>query len=109
MYRGVLYKALEDHLDRKLITVVTGMRRVGKTTAVKYLLEKVAHDNKAYIDFEKIEHRHIFMQSSHKEVQIESKSNAALYTIHAQTTTAHSGTNQSRCTPISRAFAAPEG
>lgn len=71
MYRRVLYKALEDHLDRKLITVVTGMRRVGKTTAVKYLLEKVAHDNKAYIDFEKIEHRHIFMQSSYKEIQIE--------------------------------------
>jgi hypothetical protein len=47
------------------------------------------------------------MQSSHKEVQIESKSNAAFFTIHAQTTTAHSGTNQSRCTPISRAFAAP--
>ncbi|MCR9100565.1 MAG: hypothetical protein NXI25_11470 [bacterium] len=40
MYKRVLYKALEDHLDRKLITVVTGMRRVGKTTAVKYLLEK---------------------------------------------------------------------
>lgn len=71
MYKRVLYKALEGHLDRKLITVVTGMRRVGKTTAVKYLLEKVAHGNKAYIDFEKIEHRHIFMQSSYKEVQIE--------------------------------------
>ncbi len=79
MYKRVLYKALEDHLDSKLITVVTGMRRVGKTTAVKYLLEKVAHDNKAYIDFEKIEHRHIFMQSSYKEVQIESKSNAAFF------------------------------
>ncbi|WP_428408609.1 AAA family ATPase [Phaeodactylibacter xiamenensis] len=109
MCKRLLYKSLEDHLDHKLITVVTGMRRVGKTTAVKYLLEKVAHDNKAYIDFEKIEHRHIFMQSSYTEVQIESKSNAAFFTTPAQTAIAHSGTNQSRCTPISRAFAAPEG
>ena len=109
MYKRVVYKVLEDHLDRKLITVATGMRRVGKTTAVKYLLGKVAHDNKVYIDFEKIEHRHILMQSSHKEVQIESKSNAALYTIHAQTATAHPGITQSRYSLVYRAFAAPEG
>jgi len=71
MYKRNLFDPLEKHLSRKFITVITGMRRVGKTTAVKYLLEKIHHSNKLYIDFEKIEHRHIFMQPSYKEVQIE--------------------------------------
>lgn len=47
------------------------MRRVGKTTAVQYLLNEIEHENKVFIDLEKIEHRHIFNQPSYKEIQIE--------------------------------------
>ena len=71
MYNRRIFSELEAHLSSKLVTVITGMRRVGKTTAVRYLLEKVGHSNQVFIDLEKIEHRHIFTQSSYKEVQIE--------------------------------------
>ncbi len=45
------------------------MRRVGKTTAVRYLLDKVEHDNKLYLDLERIEYRHLFNQSSYAEIE----------------------------------------
>ncbi len=71
MHKRKMFGQLKAHLFSKLITVITGMRRVGKTTAVQYLLNQVEHDNKIFIDLEKIEHRHIFNQSSYKEIQVE--------------------------------------
>lgn len=71
MHNRKAFGQLERHLASKFITVITGMRRVGKTTAVRYLLNKVGHDNKVFIDLEKIEHRHIFNHPSYKEIQIE--------------------------------------
>lgn len=62
---------MEAHLSEKQITVITGMRRVGKSTALKYLLEKIPHDNKVYLDLERIENRYIFQQPTYKDVQID--------------------------------------
>jgi predicted AAA+ superfamily ATPase len=45
------------------------MRRVGKTTTVKYLLSKVLHSNKLYIDLERIEYRHLFNQQSYADIE----------------------------------------
>ncbi len=58
-------------MSQRYITVITGMRRVGKSTALKYLLGKVPHDNKLYLDLERIENRYIFQQNTYKDVQIE--------------------------------------
>ena len=52
MYRRQMYLDIEQHLLKKQVTVITGMRRVGKTTAAKHLLEKVAHKNKIYLDLD---------------------------------------------------------
>ncbi|MBK7937367.1 MAG: AAA family ATPase [Lewinellaceae bacterium] len=35
---------MENHLNEQEVTVITGMRRTGKTTALKYLLEKTTHE-----------------------------------------------------------------
>lgn len=70
MYNRSIFPELEKHLSNKLITVITGMRRVGKTTALKYLLEKINSTNKIYLDLEKVEHRYIFNQPTYKEVEI---------------------------------------
>ncbi len=51
-YRDI-YGKLEEHLDKKQIIVITGMRRVGKTTALKYLLGKIKSKNKIYLYLEK--------------------------------------------------------
>ena len=47
-----IFPALTEHLKQKQVTVITGMRRVGKSTALKYLLGQVNHDNKYYMDCE---------------------------------------------------------
>jgi predicted AAA+ superfamily ATPase len=49
--------------------VITGMRRVGKTTALKYLLEKVGTENKIYFDLERVEHRYLFRLDNYKEIE----------------------------------------
>lgn len=69
MYERLTFKALEAHLEKKQVTVITGMRRVGKTTALRYLLDKVSHSNKLYLDLERIEFRHLFNQSSYTDIE----------------------------------------
>lgn len=63
-----IYTELEKHLSKKQVTVVLGMRRVGKSTAVKYLLNKIKHDNKIYIDCEKIEYQTLFNTPSYDTI-----------------------------------------
>ncbi len=71
MFSRKIFNELEEHLTQKHITVITGMRRVGKSTALKYLMEKVPHENKLYLDLEKVENRFIFQQLTYKDVQID--------------------------------------
>ncbi|MCY7358479.1 MAG: hypothetical protein LH609_13675, partial [Rudanella sp.] len=40
-----------------------GLRRVGKTTAVRYLLSHITHSNTIYLDLEKAENRLLFNQT----------------------------------------------
>lgn len=70
MYSRTLYFELEEHLRRKQVTVITGMRRVGKSTAAHYLLSKINHSNKLYLDFEKANNRFIFNQLSYTDIEI---------------------------------------
>jgi len=60
MIKRKIFDDLEDALTAKQIIVITGMRRVGKTTSVKYLLDKIPGDNKIYYDLERIEYRILF-------------------------------------------------
>jgi predicted AAA+ superfamily ATPase len=69
MYQRTIFPDLEEHLHVKQVTVVTGMRRVGKTTALRYLLEKIPHSNKVYMDLERMEDRSIFTQKNFSEIQ----------------------------------------
>ncbi len=69
MYQRQIFPALEAHLTEKQVTVITGMRRVGKTTALRFLLEKTPHDNKVYLDLERLEDRAIFLQNNFGEIQ----------------------------------------
>jgi predicted AAA+ superfamily ATPase len=60
---------LSEHLPKKQVTVITGMRRVGKSTALRYLLQQVTHSNKLYLDFERIENRVLFNQTSYNDIE----------------------------------------
>ncbi len=68
MYPRKLHASLKEHLSGKQITVITGMRRTGKTTLVKQLLSDIAGDNKVYIDLERIDNREIFSEKNYDAV-----------------------------------------
>lgn len=63
-----VYQVLEDAMEVKQIITITGMRRVGKTTAVKYLSEKIAGTNKLYFDLEQVENRLLFRQENYQQI-----------------------------------------
>lgn len=65
MYPRKLYPLLKEHLDSRQITVITGMRRTGKTTLLKQLLSDTASENKIYIDLERIDNREIFSEKNY--------------------------------------------
>jgi predicted AAA+ superfamily ATPase len=69
MYNRSIFQSLESHLADKEVTVITGMRRTGKTTALRFLLDKVLHTNKIYLDLERLEYRRIFNQNNFSEMQ----------------------------------------
>jgi predicted AAA+ superfamily ATPase len=70
MFERTLYKTLKSHLAERPVTVITGMRRVGKSTLLKELLDKVPGKNKIYLDLERIENRQIFKQPTNKEMEL---------------------------------------
>ena len=55
-----IFSELEKHLDRKQVIVLTGMRRTGKTTLVKQLMEVSTIEQKLFFDLEKLEDRDRF-------------------------------------------------
>ena len=50
IYHRTLLPMLEKHLKSKEIIVLTGMRRAGKTTILKYLFDKLDSNNKIFLD-----------------------------------------------------------
>ncbi len=59
-YPRQIFPKLEAELKTKEATVITGMRRVGKTTALMHLYDLVSSKNKAIFDFENPLHRKVF-------------------------------------------------
>ncbi len=63
-----IYPELKEHLEKKQITIITGMRRTGKTMLVRRLLEDIASDNKVYIDLERLDNRELFSQKNYDNI-----------------------------------------
>ena len=61
IYPRKIYKELKEHLVKKEITVLTGMRRTGKTTLVKQLLKEIDSENKIYFDLQILANQDVFL------------------------------------------------
>jgi uncharacterized protein len=59
-FKRKIFNDLEKHLSVKQVTVLTGMRRTGKTTLVKQLMEVSNIEQKLFFDLERIDHRELF-------------------------------------------------
>lgn len=64
----IIYKQLKEHLSKKIITVITGLRRTGKTTLLKKLLEDFESENKMYLDLERIDNRELFSEKNYDNI-----------------------------------------
>lgn len=71
MFYREIFKDLLQHLSKKQVTVITGMRRVGKSTAVKYLIEEWKQDNYVYLDCERVEIRTLFNRPDYEKIKEE--------------------------------------
>ncbi len=69
MYQRKIYPILENHLAKKQVTVITGLRRVGKSTALKHLFAHSELSNKVYLDLERIENQNLFSQNSYADIE----------------------------------------
>lgn len=67
-YHRALFPALARTLADQRVVVITGQRRVGKTTAARWLLEQAASDNKLYLDLERLDQRAVFGESNYELV-----------------------------------------
>lgn len=68
LYPRQLFPQLETELKTKEITVITGMRRVGKTTALHHLYDSVKSENKTILDLENPLYRKVFEEKNYDTV-----------------------------------------
>lgn len=68
MYNRHIHTQIEPELSTKEITVITGMRRVGKTTVLRHLYNIVSSENKAFLDLENPIHRKVFEEENYDNV-----------------------------------------
>lgn len=67
-YSRQIFSKLEAELSTKEATVITGMRRVGKTTTLMHLYGLVKSENKAVFDLENPLHRKVFEEENYDAV-----------------------------------------
>lgn len=67
-YNRNIYPGLSQHLSKKQITVLTGMRRTGKTTLVKQLMQDSDIVQKYYFDLERMDNRTLFSESNYETI-----------------------------------------
>jgi hypothetical protein len=63
-----IFNSLTQALSDTRIIVITGMRRVGKTTTLRWLLEQVQSNNKIYLDLERLDQRAVFQEHNYELV-----------------------------------------
>jgi uncharacterized protein len=67
-FNRTAYTELKAHLSRRQITVLTGMRRTGKTTLVKQLMADSDIRQQLYIDLERIDNRALWSEPNYETI-----------------------------------------
>ena len=64
-YPRLIFPAMKDVLADQRAIVITGMRRTGKTTSLRWLLDQVPGENKTYLDLERLDQREVFQERNY--------------------------------------------
>lgn len=67
-YSRNILTALLEQMNTREIVVVTGMRRVGKTTLLSMIYDRIESDNKAFFDIENIIEQKIFEENDYNNI-----------------------------------------
>ncbi len=67
-YQRTVLNELLNHLPKKQVTVLTGMRRTGKTTLVKRLMLLSDIRQQIYFDLERIDNRELFSEKNYETI-----------------------------------------
>lgn len=68
LYPRLIFKDIKDQIDAPEIIIITGMRRVGKTTLLRMLYSDIKSKNKVFLDFENIVDRKIFNEVDYNNI-----------------------------------------
>ncbi|PKL72753.1 ATPase [Candidatus Kuenenbacteria bacterium HGW-Kuenenbacteria-1] len=71
IYQRKIYKNIKKYFKAKQVIVITGMRRVGKTTILKQILSEIKSENKIYFDLEKLSDRNVFDQENYDNILLD--------------------------------------
>ena len=64
-----LYKRIKPYLRSKEAIIITGMRRVGKTTLIRFIFDEIRSHNKVFIDLENPLNRKIFEEVDYEKIK----------------------------------------
>lgn len=68
-YPRKIYRELLSHAQSPLVTVLTGIRRTGKTTLVKQLLLDLDNKNSLFLDLQRPDNRELFEQKNYEAIR----------------------------------------
>ncbi len=68
LFQRKLLKSFEEQINKPEIVVLTGMRRVGKTTLLNMVFEKIESDNKVFLDLTNPIHQMIFEEKNYDNI-----------------------------------------
>lgn len=68
-YQRKIYSELLNHSQTPLVTVLTGMRRTGKTTIIQQLLLDLPNQNSLYLDLQRPDNRELFNQKNYEAIR----------------------------------------
>ncbi len=69
VYNRTIYPNLLNHANTPLVTVLTGMRRTGKTTLVKQLLLDLPNQNSLFLDLQRADIRELFSLQNYDAIK----------------------------------------
>lgn len=63
-----LFSRIGPVLDSPEVIIITGMRRVGKTTLLRYIMDKITSDNKVFLDLENPASQKYFEEDNYDKI-----------------------------------------
>lgn len=67
-FKRKIFTAIEQQLNSREIIVLTGMRRVGKTTLLRMIYDKIETGNKVFLDLENVINQKLFEEIDYNNI-----------------------------------------